>query len=142
MAGHLGAGQLFGLGKCNYYALKTDEDIPQSKALIPGHEEILKTVCQFYSIDEDDLYKSKRGVTNEPRNVSIYLIRQLRMETLRDIGRRFKIEKYSSVSSIIERVKAQMKVDSDLAKRIEMLTHGVTKSQRQIFPVLWLPPII
>ncbi len=117
--------------KGNYYALKIDEDVPQSKALIPGYEEILKTVCEFYSIDEDDLYKAKRGITNEPRNVSIYLIRQLRMETLRDIGRRFKIEKYSSVSSIIERVKAQMKVDSDLAKRIDMLSHRATKSQRQ-----------
>lgn len=53
------------------------------------------------------------------------------METLREIGRRFRIEKYSSVSSIIERVKAQMKVDSDLAKRIETLTHWATKSQRQ-----------
>ena len=98
-------------------------------------EEILKTVCGFYGIDEDDLYKAKRGVTNEPRNVSIYLIKQLRMETLWDIGRRFKIEKYSSVSSIIERVKVQMKVDSDLAKRIDMLSHRATKGQRQNDPI-------
>ena len=68
---------------------------------------------------------------NEPRNVSNYLIRPFRMETLRDIGKQFKIEKYSSVSSIIERVKVQMKVDSDLAKRIDMLSHRATKSQRQ-----------
>ena len=68
--------------KGNYYALKTDEDVSQSKALIPGYEEILKTVCGFYSIDEDDLYKAKQGVTNEPRNVSNYLIKRLRMETL------------------------------------------------------------
>ena len=91
-------------------------------------------VCGFYGIDEDDLYKVKRGVTNEPRNVSNYLIKQLRMETLRDIGSRFKIEKYSSVSSIIERVKVQMKVDSDLAKRIDMLSHRATKSQRKTWP--------
>ena len=58
--------------KGNYYALIIDEDVPRSKVLIPGYEEILKTVCGFYGIDEDDLYKAKRGVTNEPRNVSIY----------------------------------------------------------------------
>ena len=55
----------------------------------------------------------------------------MRMETLRDIGKRFKIEKYSSVSSIIERVKVQMKVDSDLAERIDTLSYRATKSQRQ-----------
>ena len=58
--------------KGNYYASKIEEDVPRSKALIPGYEEILKTVCGFYSIDEDDLYKAKQGVTNEPQNVSIY----------------------------------------------------------------------
>jgi hypothetical protein len=52
------------------------------------------------------------------------------MESLRDIGRQFKIEKYSSVSNIIGRAKSQMKMGSALAQRIDVLSHRITKSQR------------
>jgi len=114
-----------------YYESKADDEVPQSKALDPGHEEILRTVCEYYAVDEDALYRKKRGATNEPRNVSIYLIRRLRRDTLKEIGRQFKIEKYSSVSSIIERTRRQMQEDASFRKRIEELSSTLTKSQGQ-----------
>ncbi len=117
--------------KGKYYESKSDDEIPQSKALDPRHDEILATVCGYYAVDEDALYRSKRGVTNEPRNVSIYLVRRLRREPLHEIGRRFKIEKYSSVSSIIERVKQQMRKDAGFKRRIDVLCATAIKSQRQ-----------
>gem|GEM_PF-1881503 len=85
----------------------------------------------YKDLVEDTLYRSKRGVTNEPRNVAVYLIRRLRREALNEIGRRFKIEKYSSVSSIIERVKQQMRKDAGFKKRIDALCSTAIKSQRQ-----------
>jgi len=118
--------------KGRYHESKADDEVPQSKALDPGHEEILRTVCEYYAVDEDALYRAKRGATNEPRNVSIYLIRRLRRDTLKEIGRQFKIEKYSSVSSIIERVKKQMQEDTGLRKRVDELSSTATKSQGQI----------
>lgn len=105
--------------KAKYYETKINDEIPRSKSLIPSRAEILKAVCGYYSVHEQDLYMAKRGITNEPRNVSIYLSRWLRRESLDDIGQQFKIKKYSSVSSIIERVKKQNKNDRDFAKRIE-----------------------
>ncbi|MFX0197379.1 MAG: helix-turn-helix domain-containing protein [Candidatus Hodarchaeota archaeon] len=68
---------------------------------------IITAVCEFYGISRDDLYKSKRGAYNEPRNVAIFLTRQLRHDSLKE-SRQFRIEKYSSISSIIERMKKQM----------------------------------
>ena len=117
--------------KGRYFEVKANDDVPESKSLVPNIEEIISAVCNYYRVDEKSLYKTKRGVTNEPRNVSIYLMRQLRKDSLNAIGKRFSIEKYSSVSSIIERVKKVKKEDSTLLKSIEEVSRKITKSQRQ-----------
>ena len=62
-----------------------------------------------------------RAHFNEPRNVAIYLLRRLRRDSLSEIGRVFQIDKYSSVSSIIERLKLRIGADPQLKKRIEDL---------------------
>jgi putative transposase len=114
--------------KGRYYNLKNDEEVPQVKELAPAPELIIKTVCDFYAIKRDDLYISKRGVSNEPRNAAIYLMRKLRRDSLIAIGERFKMEKYSSISSVIEATKRRMKKDRNLKERIGNLHNTVLKS--------------
>ena len=75
--------------------------------------------------------KSKRGLFNEPRNIAIYLMRKARRESLKQIGTRFGMESYSTVSSIIERVKSQLDTDKKLQRRFKDLEATITKSQRQ-----------
>jgi chromosomal replication initiation ATPase DnaA len=72
---------------------------------------------------------------NEPRNVAIYLMRHLRCDSLKEIGKAFEIEKYSTVSSIVERVKKEIRKNSNFKKRIEKLIAKLGKSQRQTFPL-------
>ena len=86
-------------------------------------------VCERYGIGEDELYKSKRGVFNEPKNVAIYLIRVLRCEGLEEIGRDFDMTRYSSVSSVIERVKNQILKDRKFKKRLDAFLAELTKGQ-------------
>lgn len=117
--------------KGKYYESKADEDIPQSRELNPSRDLILKIVCEYYDLSETDLFKTRRGSYNEPRNVLIYLIRRFRQESLKEIGQQFKIEKYSSVSSIIERVKKQLQFDRELRKRVDGLCRMINKSQEQ-----------
>lgn len=117
--------------KGKYYTLKHHEDVPESKKLAPSVELINQIVCDFYEIEPDGLYKSQRGVFNEPRNSAIYLVRKMRHDTLKEIGDQFNIQKYSSVSSSIERMKRQIDDDSKLGKRIEQLTKRIHKSQKQ-----------
>jgi len=78
----------------------------------------------------DDLIKSKRGRFNESRNVAIYLTRRLRHDSLQEIGTQFQIKKYSSVSSIVERMKDRIGTDRKVKKRIEEL-YSTIKSQEQ-----------
>jgi chromosomal replication initiation ATPase DnaA len=88
-------------------------------------------VCKFYNVSRDELYRSRRGRFNEPRNVAIFLNRKLRCDSLKEIGRLFQMEKYSSISSIIERMKKQMLADSTLKRRVDKVAEKVSKSQEQ-----------
>jgi len=55
----------------------------------------------------------------------------VRNDTLKQVGEQFGIEKYSTVSSIVERVKSEMKADRRFKKRVQDLNEGIIKSQRQ-----------
>jgi len=50
---------------------------------------------------------------------------------LKHVGEEFGIDKYSTVSSIVERVKYGMKADKRLKNRIQDIAEKITKSQRQ-----------
>lgn len=60
-------------------------------------------------------------MNNEPRNVAIYLTRYLRGDGLEVIGRAFGIDKYSSVSSVIERTKVSIANNTRIKKRVDMI---------------------
>lgn len=117
--------------KGQYYALKDDEEVTQAKDLAPEPEQIINTICDFYGVTPDNLFKAKRGEFNEPRNVSIYLMRKLRRETLKNIGARFGMEKYSSVSSVIERLKITMQKDRKIRDHVDKLCRMFNKNQEQ-----------
>jgi len=56
-------------------------------------------------------------------------MRRLRGEKLKSIGKAFGIESYSTVSSIVERVKLGIKKDRELKNRIEKLKELTVMSQ-------------
>lgn len=70
-------------------------------------------------------------MTNEPRNIATYLMRNLMGKKLEEIGREFGINNYSSVSTIIERTKQKAATDRKLRKRIEKVRWDWMVSQEQ-----------
>jgi REP element-mobilizing transposase RayT len=118
--------------KSTYKDIQGDIEIPRAQELLLGTDKILSVVCNHYKVDRNQLYLTKRGSFNEPRCAAIYLIRKLRHDTLVEIGKIFNLDKYSSVSSIIERMKSRMKSDQKLRTRIQKLEkklrkhHGLT----------------
>jgi len=100
--------------------------------LEPGPEKIKKAICKAYGIEESSLLSLRRGVLNEPRNVAIFLIRRLRGEKLEEIGRQFGIAKYSSVSSVIEKMKRDISADLRLKAPVENIEKTLYNSQQQI----------
>jgi hypothetical protein len=115
--------------KGRFFSLEDFEEIPEARRLAPDTDKIKLMVCRAYNINDDDLYSSRRGYFNEPRNVAVYLTRHLRNDTLKEVGVQFNIRKSSSVSSIVERMKSGLKADRGLRMRIEELAESIIKSQ-------------
>ena len=79
----------------------------------------------------DDLIRSRRGYFNEPRNVAIYLMRRLRGDTLKVVGEVFGINKNSTVSSSVHKVKHEMRRGKSIRLRIEELIKILSNSQTE-----------
>ena len=107
------------------------EEIPESKVLIPSREKIKLAICREYKVDIASLYGIRRGIINESRNVAVYLTRFLRRDSLKEIGKEFKVPNYSSVSSIIESMKANLASNKKLRKRVDEIKRNLQLSHKQ-----------
>ena len=72
---------------------------------------------------------TRRGIFNEPRNIAVYLLRQIRGESLNNIGKLFNIKAYSTMSSILRRVSKLKKYDRKIKSRIEKIQDSINKGQ-------------
>ena len=114
----LGAKDFIDNIKQKYYDKTNIKEVPQVKELFLDESQIEKAVCGVYRIEIADLFKSRRGSYNEARNVVIYLIRKYAGASLKDIGSRFGMHSYTSVSSVILRIKQEMDRDKKVRQRI------------------------
>ena len=114
-----------------FFFRKDDHNIPQTKTLAPSRSAVKQIVCEYYKIDEQEINLGKRGMENLPRDVAIYLMRSVSGEPLLRIGEEMGIEKYSSVSSAVYRIKKKLPVDKQLRKDIRLMLNMVIKSQTE-----------
>jgi REP element-mobilizing transposase RayT len=125
----LGGTQFLDWIKVTFFEKKREKEVPDSVRLAPSLSRIKAVVCDNYDIPEAILQKVRRGVSNEPRDVTIYLARMLRQGGLREIGAEFGFNNYSSVSSAIERVKSLMVKDHKFGSRVIEIRQLIIKSQ-------------
>jgi chromosomal replication initiation ATPase DnaA len=88
-------------------------------------------VQREYKVDIASLYGIRRGIINEPRNVAVYLTRFLRCDSLKEIGKEFKVPNYSSISSIIESMKVNLAGNKKLKKQVDKIKRNLQLSQKQ-----------
>jgi len=117
--------------KDKFKHLSFQVEIPGSRSLRRTAEDIVSVVCDYFKVTEEELYFSKRGTENLPRDVAIYLVRHHCRETLADVGQHFAINNYSTVSSAIERIKARKDKDKVLQKHLKIIAEKISKGQRQ-----------
>ena len=115
--------------KDHFFKKKIDKEIPASKGLAPDLERIISEVSRYYKIKSSSLTVVRRGIENEPRDVAIYLIRAMRAEPLIRIGVRFGLNRYSSVSSVVMRVKEKMQKDRKFNARLSDIEINILKGQ-------------
>ncbi len=96
--------------------------------MAPEADKIMAVVCTNYKVSISDLRISKRGQLNEPRNVTMYLIRYLRGDTLSTICKEFGLKKDSSAGSIVDRVKKQILKDRQFRNKVARIKKIANKS--------------
>ncbi len=106
-----------------------DSDVTAPKSLRPAADVILRAVTTHYGVDTSQLMEKRRGNHNEARSVAIYLYRTLRRDTLKEIGRHFGIDTYSTVSSAVARMKERIAADPKLAQRIQSMEKSIQTGQ-------------
>ena len=59
----------------------------------------------------------------------MYVLRCLRGDNLEEIGREFNITRFSSVSSVVERMRGKISDDRQLRRRVEEIKTAIYMSQ-------------
>jgi putative transposase len=121
----LGDSQFVNALKAKFFEKKRHVEVPESKRLAPDVNQIKIAICHYYGIDESQLYLTRRAVFNEARALGLYLSRYLRGDSLNSIGEQFKIDNYSTVSSIIERFKARLQSDKPLVRKVDQVRQAL-----------------
>lgn len=121
LPGILGSETFIDQVKNRFHADKNHQQVPDSGQLAPEADRIIAAVCEHYGIELSQLMHTVRGVSNEPRNVAIYLIRILRKDGLLSIGKRFGMRGYSPASSAIDRIKRKLTTSTALQQNINTI---------------------
>ncbi|MEW6139357.1 MAG: transposase [Thermodesulfobacteriota bacterium] len=121
----LGSKEFVGRVKAGFQSLRSHREIPASRSLAPGLEEIQSAVCASFELDRKELLSSRRGMSNDARNVAIYLARRLSGQTLAAIGVAFGLENYSSVSSVVCRMEQRIGKDRSLRRQVEAIERRI-----------------
>ncbi len=85
-------------------------------------DEIQRKVAEHYNIRLSDMIGSKRTRTiARPRQVAMYLSKQLTMRSLPDIGRRFGGRDHTTIMHGVKRIEELIATDSQLSDDIQLL---------------------
>ena len=125
----LGSEKFISWIKDRFFKKKIDTEVPASKQLAPDIDTIISEVSRYYEIRPTTLKAVRRGIENEPRDVAMYLIRSLRSEPLMRVGAGFVLNQYSSVSSVVMRVKTKLQKDRKFKYCFEHIESNILKSQ-------------
>ena len=91
-------------------------------------EQIQHRVSEFFGIKVSDLKaKTRTKAVAFPRQVAMYLARQLTHASLSDVGRAFGGKDHTTVLYAVEKIHTALQEDLKLRKTIDMLTQGLAQ---------------
>ena len=89
-------------------------------------EEIQRQVAEYYNIRLSDIIGPKRlRVYARPRQMAMYLCKQLTSRSLPDIGRRFGGRDHTTVMHGVKRIEELRQTDGQIAEDVEMLRRSL-----------------
>jgi len=93
-------------------------------------DDIVSVVCDDFGVRYPDLQSQRRTrAVTVPRQIAMYLVKELTDKTLEEIGGVFGGRDHSTVLHSIRKVSNQVKTDADFASRIESLRFNLTSTR-------------
>ena len=89
-------------------------------------EDILRAAARHYEVEADDLRsKGRRHELVVPRQVAMYLIRELTPHSYPEIGQFFSGRDHSTVMYAVQKVTDQLKEDNELYEKVRVIKSGL-----------------
>jgi chromosomal replication initiator protein len=93
-----------------------------------GIEDIQRKIAEFYKLDVKDLHSQERSRrVARPRQVAMYLARELTMRSLPEIGRRFGDRDHTTVLHACRRITSLCASDANLKQEVDFLKQVLSK---------------
>lgn len=93
-------------------------------------EDIKALVCRYFKVDPAELEsKSRKKIHSFPRNVFVYLCRQLTALTVEQIGRSLN-RNHSTILYASEVIEHKIKVDKKIKNQVDFLTQKLTDGKK------------
>jgi chromosomal replication initiator protein len=98
------------------------KDILGTRRSFISIEEVIRTVAKHYGLKPGDLKSPKRAKPiTRARQIAMYLCRELTSESFPEIGGRFGGRDHATVIHGVNKITAQLELDSDLQRDIQQL---------------------
>ena len=90
-------------------------------------ERIIDEVARTFGVDSDDIrsQKSRRANINKPRQLAIYIVRELTTLSMESIGKEFGGRHYSTIVYTVQQVEKNIKTDSMLRNTVEDIIKNI-----------------
>ena len=89
-------------------------------------DQIQKKVAEHFNVKISDMHSARRSRTiARPRQIAMFLAKNLTTRSLPEIGRKFGGRDHTTVIHAIKKVKESVKTDSSLSEDIELLTRSL-----------------
>ncbi|MCQ2440040.1 MAG: chromosomal replication initiator protein DnaA [Oscillospiraceae bacterium] len=102
-------------------------DVTRSGPFVPTPEIIIEEVARYYGLSTDAIRGQSRAKDlSSPRQISMYLCRNLTNLPLQDIGREFSGRNHATVISSIRKVEDMMRAGTEMNNIIRDITANIT----------------
>ncbi len=102
------------------------KDILGTKRSFISIEEVIRAAAKHYGLKPADLKSPKRAKPiTRARQIAMYLCRELTSESFPEIGNRFGGRDHATVIHGVNKITAELDVDSDLQRDIQMLSRSL-----------------
>ena len=90
-------------------------------------EKIIDEVARTFGVEADDIrsQKSRRANINKPRQIAIFIVRELTSLSMEAVGKEFGGRHYSTIVYTVQQVEKNMKTDFNLKETVEDIIKNI-----------------